>query len=99
MVNICSEGLIKESNIKIIKQAGRELLLSQSSDWSFILKAGTTTGLARERINLHLKRFWMLINSIKNNKVVTEKIIEGIEKEDCIFPLISPIDWKKKLKI
>ena len=97
MVNICSEGLMQESNIKIIKQAGRELLLSQSSDWSFILKAGTTTELARERINLHLNRFWMLINIIKDNKTINETILDEIEKEDCIFPLISPIDWKKKI--
>ena len=97
MVNICSGGFIDESNLKIIKQAGRELLLSQSSDWSFILKAGTTTGLARERINLHLKRFWMLINAIKDNNIVPDNIIEEIEKEDDIFPLISPIDWKKKI--
>ena len=95
MVRICSDGLIEESNIKIIKQAGRELLLCQSSDWSFILKAGTTTELARERINLHLKRFWMLINAIKENKIISPNILDKIEKEDCLFPLISPIDWKK----
>ena len=96
MINICSKGLKEKSYIKILRQAGRELLLSQSSDWSFILKAGTTTELARERINLHLKRFWMLINAIKNNKNIDPNILEKIEKEDCIFPLISPIDWKKK---
>ena len=96
MVSICSDSLIEESNIKIINQAGRELLLCQSSDWSFILKAGTTTELARERINLHLKRFWMLINTIKNNKIINEKILEEIEKEDCLFPLISLVDWEKK---
>jgi 1,4-alpha-glucan branching enzyme len=38
----------------------------------------------------------MLINAIKNNKIIDNKILEGIEKEDCIFPLVSPIDWKKK---
>ena len=97
MVNICSKGLIEESNIKIIKQAGRELLLFQSSDWSFILKAGTTTELARERINLHLKRFWMLINAIKENKTINDTNLREIEKDDCIFPLISHIDWKKKI--
>ena len=97
MVSICSKGLIDESNIKIISQAGRELLLCQSSDWSFILKAGTTTELARERINLHLKRFWMLINTIKDNKIINQKTFKVIEREDCIFPLISPIDWKKKI--
>ena len=97
MVKICSEGIKEESQIKIIKQAGRELLLSQSSDWSFILKAGTTTELAKERINLHIKRFWILINAIKKNINIEPNTLEKIEKEDCIFPLISPIDWKKKI--
>ena len=97
MVRICSKGIQQESNIKIIKQAGRELLLSQSSDWSFILKAGTTTELARERINLHLKRFWILINAVKDNTNINYKLIEDIEKEDSIFPLISPLDWIKKI--
>tara|TARA_Y100001968_G_scaffold62729_1_gene53467 strand:+ start:579 stop:2144 length:1566 start_codon:yes stop_codon:yes gene_type:complete len=97
MVNICSKGLEKESDLRIIEQAGREILLSQSSDWSFILRAGTTTELARERINLHLKRFWMLINTIKDKKIFNDTLLEKIEKEDSIFPLISPVDWKKKL--
>ena len=97
MISICSEGLIEESNIKILCQAGRELLLAQSSDWSFILKAGTTTELARQRINLHLNRFWILINAIRENKILNQKIFKEIEREDCIFPLISPTDWKKKI--
>ena len=97
MVNICSKGLEKGSDIRIIQQAGRELLLSQSSDWSFILRAGTTTELARERIDLHLKRFWILIDSIKDNNIENLNLLKEIEKEDCIFPLISPIDWKKKI--
>jgi len=97
MVNICTKGIKKESDIKIIKQAGRELLLSQSSDWSFILKAGTTTELARDRINLHLKRFWMLIKIIKEEENIDHKVLEEIEKEDSIFPLISPLDWIKKI--
>ena len=97
MINISSKVLKEESHIKILKQAGRELLLSQSSDWSFILKAGTTTKLARDRINLHLKRFWILINAIKDNKSIDTKILKKIETEDSIFPLISPADWKTKI--
>ena len=97
MIEICSKGLQKESDIKVLQQAGRELLLSQSSDWSFILRAGTTTELAKERINLHLKRFWLLIHAIKNNEIINPNVLEKIEKEDCIFPLISPVDWKVKI--
>jgi len=49
---------------RILKQAARELLLSESSDWSFILRAGTTTELAKERIERHLFRFWKLVEMI-----------------------------------
>ena len=36
----------------------------------------------------------------KRRDELAEKIqseLEEIEREDCIFPLISPIDWKKKI--
>ncbi len=50
---------------RLLAQAGRELLLAQSSDWSFILRAGTTTELAKERIQRHLNRFWRLLEALK----------------------------------
>ena len=41
--------------MRLLKQAARELLLSESSDWSFILRAGTTTELLkRELIDTYL---------------------------------------------
>ena len=78
---------------RLLKQAARELLLAQSSDWSFILKAGTTTQLAKERINRHLERFWDLIKAIKSTKNITQNYLTMIEKEDCLFPNINPYDW------
>jgi len=50
---------------RLLAQAGRELLLAQASDWSFILRAGTTTELAKERIQRHLNRFWRLLEALK----------------------------------
>ena len=82
-----------KSKMRILKQAGRELLLSESSDWSFILRAGTTTQLAKERIDRHLARFWKLINIIKNKDTLDLKFLEGIEEEDKIFPDIEISDW------
>ena len=67
MIETCKNGVKSELELRVLQQAGRELLLSQSSDWSFILKAGTTTELAKERIHRHLKRFWLLINSFEKN--------------------------------
>ncbi len=86
-----------DSKIRILKQAARELLLSESSDWSFILRAGTTTQLAKERIERHLDRFWRLIYSVKNKDILDLKFLENIEEEDNIFPDIQILDWLKIL--
>ncbi len=84
-----------KSKERILKQACRELLLSESSDWSFILRAGTTTELAKERIDRHLARFWKLINIIKDKEKLDYKFLEVIEDEDKIFPEIDLSDWKR----
>ena len=76
-------------------QAARELLLSESSDWSFILRAGTTTDLAKERIERHLSRFWKLIRSLNENESIDFTFLKSIEKEDKIFPNINLSDWFK----
>ena len=84
-----------KSKERILKQAGRELLLSESSDWSFILRAGTTTELAKERIDRHLERFWKLINFIVDSDKIDLKFLESVEEEDKIFPDIEISDWTK----
>ena len=95
MISRCSIGVSRKSDIKVLRQAARELLLCQSSDWSFILKAGTTTQLAKDRIYLHLNRFWRLINSIERIEEISSLELDQIENEDCLFPLIQPTDWIK----
>ena len=47
MVRRVNGGVGSEAQRRWLSQAGRELLLAQSSDWSFILRAGTTTELAQ----------------------------------------------------
>ncbi len=84
-----------ESKKRLLKQAARELLLSESSDWSFILRAGTTTELAKERIDRHLSRFWRLINIIRNKDKIDIEFLKTIEEEDKIFPEIEISDWKR----
>ncbi|WP_269622762.1 glycoside hydrolase family 57 protein [Prochlorococcus marinus] len=95
MVNRCSNGVEKEYEIRILQQAARELLLSQSSDWSFILKAGTTTDLAKKRIYKHLDRFWTLINALDREDNPSDLKLKEFELEDSIFPLIQAKDWCK----
>ena len=95
MVTRSTIGVSKESDIRILQQAARELLLSQSSDWSFILRADTTTNLAKERINRHLKRFWTLIRAIEGSEDLSSIDLQKMENEDRLFPLIQANDWIK----
>jgi len=94
-VKLSSKHFKDEFSIRLLRQAGRELLLSESSDWSFILRAGTTTELAKERIDRHLFRFWKLIEMLKNISKNDLKFLEKIEEEDKIFPYINIKDWQK----
>jgi len=91
----CSRGVGSEQGLRMLHQAGRELLLSQSSDWSFILRAGTTTGIAKERIERHLERFWTLMACIDGRDRMSEAWLNDLEAEDSLFPLIQPADWKQ----
>ena len=95
MKDRCSRGVGNELGLRLLDQAGRELLLAQSSDWSFILRAGTTTDLAKERIERHLKRFWVLMACLDGHQTVNESWLNDVEEEDSLFPLIQPADWKR----
>ena len=92
-VKLCSNRFIDQFSLRCFKQAARELLLSESSDWSFILRAGTTTELAKERVDRHLSRFWKLVDMATKKSNVDLKLLESIEKEDNIFPNIKIEDW------
>ena len=81
---MCSKNLNFEFDKRLLKQAARELLLSESSDWSFILKAGATTELVKERIERHLFRFWKLVEMIKNDSIVSLKFLDDIEELSLI---------------
>lgn len=80
---------------RLLRQAGRELLLAQASDWSFILRAGTTTDLARDRIERHLERFQRLLAGLPGPGQVTvdPTWLGSVEAEDALFPTIDPDDW------
>ena len=92
-VEVNSKNIQTELSKRILMQAARELLLAESSDWSFILRAGTTTDLAKERIERHLSRFWKLIRSLNENESIDFTFLKSIEKEDKIFPNINLSDW------
>jgi 1,4-alpha-glucan branching enzyme len=93
MVRRVNRGVGSAEQRRWLTQAGRELLLAQSSDWSFILRAGTTTGLARERIHRHLDRFWRLMDAIENHTPLKPEWVRAVEREDGLFPSLNAADW------
>ncbi len=73
-----------------MKQAARELLLAQSSDWAFIMKTGTMVPYAVKRTKDHLIRFNRLYDQIKGNCIDTE-FLNNCEWRNPIF---KNINWK-----
>src|SRR5208337_901670 len=54
---------------RALKQAARELLLAQSSDWPFILRSGTSPDYAARRVKEHLSRFLSLYEQLSAKKI------------------------------
>ena len=77
---------------RVLKQAARELLLAQSSDWSFMLRSDTSPGYARQRVKEHLLRFTALHDQLTTGNV-DEKQLSEIEKRDNVFPEINCSYW------
>jgi 1,4-alpha-glucan branching enzyme len=75
-----------------LKQAGRELLLAQASDWPFILRTGTSPGYARRRVKDHLLRFLTLYEQLARGRV-DEPWLSRVEGMDNLFPDLDYRYW------
>ena len=82
-----------ELQARALKQAARELLLAQASDWPFILRAGTSPDYARRRVKDHLLRFIALHDQLTTNRV-EENWLREIEARDNLFPDVNWNYWK-----
>ncbi len=63
-------------------------MLAQASDWTFIMRTGTTVPYATRRINEHILRFNRLYQDLRAGEV-TETWLADIEVKDNIFPQID----------
>jgi 1,4-alpha-glucan branching enzyme len=78
---------------RALKQAARELLLAQASDWPFIIRSGTSPDYARRRIEEHLLRFKNLYEGLMTSRV-DEGWLGEIESKDLLFPEMRWSYWK-----
>jgi 1,4-alpha-glucan branching enzyme len=77
---------------RALKQAGRELLLAQSSDWPFILRTGTSPEYARRRVTIHLARFTTLREQLLSAQTDEASLAET-EAQDNLFPDLDYRYW------
>ncbi|MDN4593168.1 1,4-alpha-glucan branching protein domain-containing protein [Polycladomyces subterraneus] len=70
---------------RVLKQAARELMLAQSSDWAFIMDGKTAVNYAVQRTKHHINRFWKLEEMLTSNQV-DETLLETVESLDALFP-------------
>jgi len=71
--------------LRALKQAARELVLAQSSDWTFIMKTGTTVPYATRRFDGHIIAFTRLYEDLKND-TIEEAWLTDLEARDNVFP-------------
>jgi 1,4-alpha-glucan branching enzyme len=77
-----AEGSLED---RVLRQAGRELMLAQSSDWPFIITNDTAAEYARRRFHDHLNRFHDLLNGLERRRI-EENRLEALEYMDALFP-------------
>jgi 1,4-alpha-glucan branching enzyme len=77
---------------RALKQAARELLLAQASDWPFILRTGTSPDYARKRVKDHLLRFIALHEQLTTTRL-DEGWLKKIEWLDNVFPQVDYRYW------
>ena len=77
---------------RALQQAGRELLLAQSSDWPFILRTGTSPDYARRRVKEHLLNFLALHEQLTATRI-DEPWLVALEARDNLFPDLDYRYW------
>ena len=75
---------------RALRQLARELLLAQSSDWAFLMRAGTAREYATLRTRTHLHNFDALADQITARRT-DESAIAIMETRDNFLP---DIDWR-----
>ena len=85
MIELASFETNDDLIYRALNQAVRELLLAQSSDWAFIMNAGTMTEYAVKRTCEHIHQFWQLEKQIRSGSVDLD-YLSALEAKNNIFP-------------
>jgi len=78
---------------RLLRQAGRELLLAQASDWPFLIKLNTAGSYPSRRIREHLAAFAQLADTLESAVPLEEPAwLADLESRHNLFP---DLDWQR----
>ena len=80
--------------VRAARQAARELLLAQSSDWPFLVTTGQAADYAVERFRSHSLRFRRSMELARSGTSADEVELRSLERADNPFPDASPDDFR-----
>jgi 1,4-alpha-glucan branching enzyme len=77
--------------LQVLRQAGRELLLLESSDWPFLVTTGQARDYAVERFRSHEDRFNRLAEILEQGPAGLEaaRLAASLFEQDRVFPLLD----------
>jgi 1,4-alpha-glucan branching enzyme len=75
---------------RALRQAARELLLAQSSDWPFLVTTGQAADYATERFRSHALRFHRACELARRGTAGDEVELRSLEHADNVFPDVDP---------
>jgi 1,4-alpha-glucan branching enzyme len=94
-------GQLSDLQRRLLDQAAKQLMLAQSSDWTFIIDAGTVTEYAVNRIHTHLRQFHELLDLVDQSSSVDSialSLVEPIENSTKhLLPLLTYTQYLPKL--
>ncbi|SEF82740.1 1,4-alpha-glucan branching protein domain-containing protein [Paenibacillus sp. UNC499MF] len=87
---------------RVLRQAARELMLAQSSDWAFMIESGEMAGFAAGRFREHLNNFYQLIPIMddidaRQPPAFTTGELELLHRMEKYAPLFPGADWRAYL--
>jgi len=91
--SVAASGIApSELEVRALRQAGRELLLAQSSDWPFLVNSGTAGNYARSRFLDHLANVSRLIDQLTDH-TIDVPFVQDLESRHSLFPALNPDHW------
>ncbi|MBM4040642.1 MAG: DUF1957 domain-containing protein, partial [Planctomycetes bacterium] len=84
---------------ELLRQAGRELLLLESSDWQFLISTWSARDYAESRISVHyndLKRLLGIAEGYAAKRALPDEdraFLERLRQRDAVFPDLDLDAW------